>query len=96
MSFTNDLLCGLCGEVVKVTHPMQTIEAQMVQHLRAGHNQTVKEAKKLTYLWLKADGERRMREAHPFLSTISPPASPCGKSCRGHKVKKSGKARLSR
>lgn len=83
------LLCGWCGVVVKTTHPMQTIEAQMVHHLRTEHKQTANEAKKLTALWLKAEGARQAREAsraESFLPAVAAP-SPCGKSCRGHKVK---------
>jgi hypothetical protein len=81
------LTCGWCGVVVKTTHPMQTIEAQMVHHLRTEHKQTANEAKKLTNLWLKAENERQHRGAHPFLPTVEAVSSPCGKSCRGHKVK---------
>lgn len=83
----NALTCGWCGVVVKTRHPMQTIEAQMVHHLRAEHKQTTNEARKLTNLWLKAKCNREHRGAHPFLPTVEVVPSPCGKSCRGHKVK---------
>ena len=41
----SELTCPVCGKVVKTTHPMQTIAAQMRDHLRT-HGSTIREARR--------------------------------------------------
>lgn len=44
-------ICKLCNQEIKTTHPMQTIRAQMISHLRSVHKYTVNNAKLLCIRW---------------------------------------------
>lgn len=44
MSYQKLTSCPVCGIEIKKTHPMQTLRAQAIYHMRAAHKLTNREA----------------------------------------------------
>ena len=58
--------CPMCGDIISKTHRMQTIEAQLTNHLRT-HGLTIREARIATFYAL-----REAREASKKLCSANP------------------------
>ena len=63
----SSIACPMCGEIVSKTHRMQTVQAQLVAHLRT-HSLTIKDAKRRTYKAIAASDEAQKK----LLSVIFP------------------------